>query len=84
MASLDTSSMTFSEVMAAYVTEHGDAQGMSQTLKTACNFGFSRSLEQDLRSALTEGRPIANWDSYALDSLKRLKQIREERSSAAA
>lgn len=71
MKSLDQNTMPLAEVVRAYEAMHGVS--VARVGKTATQLGFMDRLEVDLRSALTAGRPIKDWDNYVVNTLTAIK-----------
>lgn len=71
MQSLNLNAMTLAEVIRMYEDRHGVS--VARVGKTATQLGFMDRLEADLRSALTAGRPIKDWDNYVVNTLTAIK-----------
>lgn len=78
MQSLNSNTMPLAEVIRTYEGLHGVS--VARVGKAATQLGFMDRLETDLRSALTAGQPIPNWQTYVIDTRDDLAR-RERKAS---
>lgn len=71
MQPLNQNTMPLAEVVRTYEAMHGVS--VAGVGKAATQLGFMDKLEDDLRSALTAGRPIPGWDRYVVNTLKAIQ-----------
>lgn len=71
MQPLNQNTMPLAEVIRTYEALHGVS--VAGVGKAATQLGVMDRLEDDLRSALTAGRPIKDWDNYVVNTLKAIQ-----------